>query len=189
MTDIKQNKPETKQADEKNKEGKSPQNKKAGGLKSLIFFGIMILAYIVLYIFYPEKTYNAIVYVIGIIKEILPILLFVYVFMFAFSFINEKKLKAYIEKAPAAAKYLLLSALGTLSHGPIFAWYPFLKELYQKGISKGAVGTFLYSRGIKLTLLPMLVSFFDLKFAVILTITTLLFSIIEGIVIDLTEKG
>jgi len=189
MTDMQQKSIQTKKTDEKVRDNKSPQQKKKGSKKSLIFFGIMVFIYIILYIFYPEKTYKAIIYVISIIKEILPILLFVYIFMLGFSFINEQKLKAYIEKAPPAIKYLLLSVLGTLSHGPIFAWYPFLKELNQKGISKGAIGTFLYSRGIKLTLLPMLISFFDIKFAVILTVVILVFSIIEGVFIDLTEKN
>ncbi len=168
---------------------KKGQQKKGSNKKSLIFFGVMVIIYVVLYFISPDKTLNSIKYVLNIIKEILPILILVYIFMLGFAFINEQKLKASIEKAPMAIKYMLMSALGTLSHGPIYAWYPFLKELNKKGLSKGAMGTFLYARGIKLTLLPMLVSFFDLKFAVILTITTLLFSIIEGIIIDLTCKS
>ena len=189
MTNMKNENNEFKDKQgKKEKENKNKAQKKSSK-KSLIFLGIMILIYVILYFLYPEKTFNAILYVIEIIKEILPILLFVYVFMVAFAFINEKKLKEYIQKAPMFVKYILLSLLGTLSHGPIYAWYPLLKELNQKGISKGAIGTFLYSRGIKLTLLPMLVSFFDLKYAIILTITTLIFSLIEGIVIDLTCKN
>jgi uncharacterized membrane protein YraQ (UPF0718 family) len=60
-----------------------------------------------------------------------------------------------------------------------------LKDLRKKGLSQGTIATFLYARGIKLTLLPMLVSFFDLKFAIILTVTTFVFAIIEGLIIDL----
>ena len=169
-------------------DNKKPKQKKTSNKKSLVFFVIMIVIYIILYFIYPEKTLNSLKYVFNIIKEILPILLLVYIFMLGFAFINEQKLKTYIEKAPMALKYLLMSALGTLSHGPIYAWYPFLKELNKKGLSMGTMGTFLYSRGIKLVLLPMLVSFFDIKYAIILTVTTLVFSIIEGIIIDLTCK-
>jgi uncharacterized membrane protein YraQ (UPF0718 family) len=124
-------------------------------------------------------------YVGKIIIEILPILVFVYVFMVVFNFIDEKKMKAKIDGAPNGMKYLLMGGLGTLSHGPIYAWYPLLKDLKKKGLSQGTIATFLYARGIKLTLLPMLVSFFDLKFAIILTVTTFVFAIIEGLIIDL----
>ncbi|RXV59396.1 hypothetical protein DWB64_16155 [Fusibacter sp. A1] len=116
----------------------------------------MILTYVLFYALSPDKTVRAFNYVSKILLEVLPILAMVYVFMLGFSFINEKKLKKTIEKAPMLLKYTLMSLLGTLSHGPIYAWYPFLNELHGKGLSKGTMGTFLYARGIKLTLLPML---------------------------------
>lgn len=170
----------------KSKQEKQGQKNKKSNKNSLIFLGVMVAMYILLFIASPDKTMGAIQYVSKIFKEIIPILILVYVFMVGFAFINEKKLKKTIESAPAALKYTLMGALGTLSHGPIYAWYPFLKELNKKGLSKGTMGTFLYARGIKLTLLPMLISFFDLKFVVILTITTFIFSILEGLIIDLT---
>ena len=169
---------------------KTNKKKKNTNKGSYIFLAVMVIAYVVLYIVSPDKTLDALLYVLNIIKEILPILLMVYVFMLAFSFINEKKLRATIEKAPMALKYVLMGALGTLSHGPIYAWYPFLKDLNEKGLSQGTVGTFLYARGIKLTLLPMLVSFFNLKYVIVLTITLFIFSLMEGILLDLRiRKG
>ncbi|MCK5812468.1 MAG: hypothetical protein KAG94_06180 [Clostridiales bacterium] len=167
-----------------NQKGQKGQKKKKNSKIPLIFLGVMVLTYIGLYFIDSIKTVAALNYVIGIVLEILPILLIVYVIMVLFSLLDEKKLKQTIEKAPKLLKYILMSILGTISHGPIYAWYPFLKDLNEKGLSKGPIGTFLYSRGIKLTLIPMLVSFFDVKFVVILTITTLIFSVFEGFLID-----
>jgi uncharacterized membrane protein YraQ (UPF0718 family) len=155
--------------------------------KNIYFLISMVIIYIILGIFDFDKTMDAFKYALNIIITVIPILLFVYVFMVAMSFLNEKKLRKTIVQSPTILKYVLMSILGTLSHGPIYAWYPFLQELNKKGVSKGNVSSFLYARGIKLTLLPMLISFFDLKFAIILTIITFLFSIIQGLLIDLTE--
>ncbi len=162
--------------------------KKNKSSKSVYFFMSMVLLYIVLWFFNPTKVIDAGHYVLDITIDIIPILVFVYVFMVGMSFLNEKKLRKTIEKSSSFAKYFLMSVLGTLSHGPIYAWYPFLKDLNEKGVSKGNVSAFLYSRGIKLTLLPMLIAFFDFKFALVLTIVTFLFAIIQGILVDLTEK-
>lgn len=153
--------------------------------KSNYFLVLMLTAYGVLYLIDPDKTTSAMVYVLGILKDIVPILVLIYVFMLLLSFIHEKKLRSTIEKSPMLLKYVMMSILGTLSHGPIYAWYPFLNTLHEKGVTKGHVASFLYARGIKLTLIPMLVSFFDFKFAIILTAVTFLFAIVEGILIDL----
>ena len=185
--------------DNKNKSNSQQQNKNQSPsqldkkkppstIKSKIFFALMLLSYLLLYFVYPIKVEAAFLYVFGIIRELLPILVLVYIFMVLFSLVNEKKLKKIVEGSPMLLQYVIMSLLGTLSHGPIYAWYPFLKALNQKGISKGTIATFLYARGIKLTLLPMLIAFFDLKFVILLTITTLFFSIIEGIIIDFTSK-
>ncbi|MBN2795926.1 MAG: permease [Clostridia bacterium] len=164
---------------------KNKQNNK----NSLFFMIGMLVIYIVLYALGDDKINDAIVYVYEILKDLLPILVLVYVFMAAMSFMNEKKLRKTIEKAPSWFKYVMMSVLGTLSHGPIYAWYPFLKDLNEKGISKGNAASFLYARGIKLTLLPMLISFFDFKFAMILSVVTFIFALIQGIMIDLTVKN
>lgn len=163
--------------------------KQAKPVKSTIFFISMLGLYSILYLISPEKMMSAIQYVAAIVWDILPILVLVYLFMFGMSFLNEKKLKKNIERAPSLVKYILMSLLGTLSHGPIYAWYPFLNDLHDKGISKGNVAAFLYARGIKLTLLPMLVAFFDLKYAVVLTSVTFSFAIIQGFMMDLTSHS
>jgi uncharacterized membrane protein YraQ (UPF0718 family) len=176
---------ESYQKQEANKPNQQKQKKKS---KSPYFMTMMLALYGVLYFVDQDKVVSGIKYVYEIFKDLLPILVLVYVFMVAMSFMNEKKLRKTIEKSPSIVKYIMMSVLGTLSHGPIYAWYPFLKDLNEKGISKGNVGSFLYARGIKLTLLPMLVSFFDLKFAIILSIITFVFAILQGMLIDMTSK-
>lgn len=150
-------------------------------MKFLIF---MIISYALFFIFDFDRAGLAFEYVWSILVELLPILLLVYIFMFLNTFVKEKKLKKFIQTAPIVVQYILMSLLGTLSHGPIYAWYPLLEDFHKKGISYGHIASFLYARGIKLTLLPMLVLYFDLKYAIILTIVLFTFSVVEGYLIN-----
>ena len=131
---------------------------------------------------------DAMAYVLGIVIEIIPILILVYVFMVAFTFIKPNHLKKMIQESHPVLRYLLMGILGTLSHGPIYAWYPFLKDLYEKGLTKGSIGAFLYARGIKLTLIPLFISFFGLKYVLLFMVFLFIFSLVEGFFLDLFLK-
>ncbi|MEA2074619.1 MAG: hypothetical protein U9O85_02630 [Euryarchaeota archaeon] len=52
--------------------------------------------------------------------------------------------------------FLAISA-GIISHGPIYIWYPLLKELRDRGMRSGLIAAFMYSRAIKIPLLPYIV--------------------------------
>lgn len=175
---------------QENKAGKG--SNKGNGKKSLkqrlILPAIVLAIYIVLAMFNPEKILKSVRYSTNILMSVLPILLLVLLFMFLFNLIDEKKLRKVMENSPQFAQYMVMTILGTLSHGPIYAWYPLMKEFHNKGISYGSVASFLYARGIKLTLLPILVSYFGLKFTIILTVYMLVFSYMQGILIDILMK-
>jgi len=47
-----------------------------------------------------------------------------------------------------------------LSHGPVCAWYTFLAEIREKGVSNGRVATFLYARAVKIPLLAAMIFYF-----------------------------
>lgn len=149
-----------------------------------IFLSIIALFYGILYFFNPIKSKEAFLYASNVFKEVMPILLLIYVFMVFFNFIPEKKLKSQITKSSKMLKYIIMSLLGMLSHGPIYAWYPLMTQFKQKGVSLGSIGAFLYARGIKLTLLPLLIHYFGLNFTIILTIVMLFASLAQAVVID-----
>jgi uncharacterized membrane protein YraQ (UPF0718 family) len=163
----------------------NPGKKKKRPKQKLILPAIVLILYIVLAFVNPGNILEATGYSLKILISVLPILLLVLLFMFLFNLIDEKKLKKVIENSPQFIQYMVMTFLGTFSHGPIYAWYPLMKEFHDKGISYGSVASFLYARGIKLTLMPILVSYFGLKFTIILTVYMLVFSYIQGILVDL----
>jgi len=161
------------------------KNKKKSNKYSFIFLGIVLIIYIVLGIYNSSDTVEAIKYSINLFKTIIPVLLLVLVFMFLFNLIDEKKLKGIIEKSPKSIQYFIMTLLGTVSHGPIYAWYPLMKTFHGKGVNYGPIASFLYSRGIKLAMLPSLIAYFGLKYTIILTFNMVVFAIIIGLSVDL----
>ncbi len=175
--------------DNNNKRNKENQsNKKKPKKYSFIFLGIVIIIYIILGSVNSNNTFEAIKYSINLFKTLIPVLSLVLVFMFLFNLIDEKKLKGVIEKSPHSIQYFIMTLLGTVSHGPIYAWYPLMKTFHGKGVSYGPIASFLYSRGIKLAMLPSLVAYFGLKYTIILTSNMIIFAIIMGLSVDLLIK-
>jgi uncharacterized membrane protein YraQ (UPF0718 family) len=90
---------------------------------------------------------------------------------------------------------ILSTAAGVLSMGPIYAWYPLLKGLREKGASDFHLANFLSNRAVKPFLLPLMVFYFGWVFTLALTVLTisgaLLVAAVVGLVADTerTEAG
>lgn len=87
-------------------------------------------------------------------------------------------------KDPGIKKWIFVIIGGILSTGPIYMWYPLLADLREKGISNGFIAAFLYSRAIKIPLLPVIILYFSLKYVITLSIVMIGFSIIQGIAVN-----
>ncbi|MCD4760483.1 hypothetical protein K8R42_01155 [bacterium] len=117
--------------------------------------------------------------------KILPNLLSAFILIFLFNyFLDNQKIKEYLTTKLTWKKYLLTASLGILSSGPIYFWYPFLADLKDHGLSDGLVSVFLYNRAIKIPLIPVMLFYFSLKFIILITILMIIFSIINGIIIN-----
>ncbi len=71
----------------------------------------------------------------------------------------------------AGIKGLVLSTgVGILSMGPIYAWYPFVKTLREKGGSNFHAANFLSNRAVKPAMVPVMVAYFGWRFTFVFTI-------------------
>lgn len=73
--------------------------------------------------------------------------------------------------------------------GPIYAWYPLLKELRNKGAENSLIAIFLGNRAVKPLLMPVLISYFGWAYALILTGLTVLGSLAVGYTTDALVTG
>lgn len=161
--------------------------KKSGNKKNygLYFLLLVVLLYFVLYLFKPQGTLESAIASGNLLLKIAPILLMVVAFMGAVNyFITPQRISNYVGKGSGARGWLLALITGIISHGPIYAWYPLLKDLREQGMRNSLIAVFLYNRAIKIPLLPVMIYYFGWLFVVILTVYMLLASIAGGKLVE-----
>ncbi|HEC95326.1 MAG TPA: permease [Thermoplasmatales archaeon] len=151
----------------------------------LCFLGFVLILYIILFFFNTEKTYGSLQVSLNIIVQILPIL-FLVIFLIGVSnyFLKPKTVLKYLGKESGVKGWLLAITMGIVSHGPIYTWYPLLKELRNHGMRTGLLAVFLYNRAVKIPLLPIMIYYFGVVFVVVLTVYMIIASVIEGKLIE-----
>ncbi|MFW6120915.1 MAG: permease [Petrotogales bacterium] len=152
------------------------------------FLAIVILLYFVLSFFNSEKIYRALHASLNIIIQILPVLILVIFLMGIVNyFLKPKMVSKYLGGESGIKGWFLVISMGILSHGPIYVWYPFLKELRDHGMRTGLVAAFLYNRAIKIPLLPIMIYYFGIGFVILLSIYMIIGSVIEGKILEVID--
>jgi uncharacterized membrane protein YraQ (UPF0718 family) len=145
------------------------------------FLAFVVVLYITLFILNPDRTNNSLKISGNILLRLIPLLLAVILFMGIMNyFFKSKEIVKYLGKESGMTGWFIAAVAGILSHGPIYIWYPVLKDFHQKGMRPAFMGVFLYNRAIKIPLLPVLVYYFSLEFAILLMIWMILASFVEG---------
>ncbi len=162
--------------------------RKEGGSKrnyGLYFLFAVLLLYFFLYLFKPQGALESAIASVNLLLRIAPILLVVVVFMGAVNyFVTPYKISRYVGKGSGAKGWSLALITGIISHGPIYAWYPLLKDLREQGMRNGLLAVFLYNRAIKIPLLPVMVYYFGWEFVVLLTVYMLVASVAGGKLVE-----
>lgn len=104
-------------------------------------------------------------------------------------FVSPENVRKYLGKSAGLKRWLIAVAGGIISTGPIYMWYPMLRQLRKKGVKYGFIATFLYNRAVKPPLIPMIILYFGLKYTVVLTIVMIIISIVQGIIFEKIEGG
>lgn len=160
----------------------NPSTKSKG---QIYFLVSTIIIFIVLTLINAQKGLETLIYLKNILIKVIPILLLVFALTFVVNYlVKPKKLIKYLGKDSKYKGWMIAIVSGILSSGPIYMWYPLLKELKDKGMRIGLVATFLYNRAIKIPLLPLLIVYFGLKYSIVLLIMMIIFSILQGLTIE-----
>ena len=83
---------------------------------------------------------------------------------------------------------MLSAAAGIISMGPVYAWYPLLKELREKGAANSLMAIFINSRAVKPFLLPVMISYFGVRYVMVLTLVTMAGTIVAGYITGILSK-
>jgi len=157
---------------------------KKQGKSKWYFLIIILIIYLILLLTNYSAFITSIQFFMNLIKKVILSLIIVFFLIFVVDyFVNQKSIiKHFNEKSKIKWLYALIGA--TIASGPPYLWYPLLKNLNEKGISKGIIACFLYSRSIKIPYLPLLIFYFGFKYTIILSITMMVMGVIQGLIID-----
>ncbi|MBN1258555.1 hypothetical protein JXA05_02250 [Candidatus Peregrinibacteria bacterium] len=150
-----------------------------------IFLGIVVLLYGAVLVFDPQLIKPAIKFSLDIFLKIIPVFILIYVMMVIVNaFISPSWVSRMAGRSAGAKRWVIAIVGGILSTGPIYMWYPLLKQLREKGVSYGFMASFLYNRAIKLPLLPLIIYYFSWRFTVVLTLVMVAASLLQGILLE-----
>jgi uncharacterized membrane protein YraQ (UPF0718 family) len=133
----------------------------------------------------PFVVMQAFHFFVSILLKVIPVLAVVFVVMSVSGvLLNAKKLTNKVPGKGGIKGWLIAIAGGIISSGPIYMWYPLLAQLREKGVSSGFLACFMYNRAIKIPLLPLLVAYFSLGYAITLTLVMIVMSLIQGMTLN-----
>ena len=150
-----------------------------------IFFIVVAVFYLILLSVNFPLAKDTFFKFFELLQKIIPVFILVFIFIFLSNlFLDSKKIAKFIGKSAGIKGWLISIIAGILSVGPIYMWYPLLADLKEKGMKESFIAVFLYNRAVKIPLLPMMIYYFGAAFVVILTFYMILFSIINGLLVD-----
>ncbi|MFW6134227.1 MAG: permease [Elusimicrobiota bacterium] len=162
--------------------------KKEKNIKGIWFLVFTAAVYILLFILLPSKTSRALSSSLKIFLKIIPIIAAVIIFTAVINyFISPRKIAKYMGRGSGIKGWLIAAGAGILSHGPVYFWYPLIKDLSEKGMTRGHTAVFLYNRAVKIPLIPIMVHYFGIKFVIVLSFYTIAGSFILGLIMNLLE--
>ena len=172
---------------------KKSQGSMRGTLQSpryMLIFPLVVLAiYGILFVLIPEQALVAIRNSGEVCLNILLPLVLVFMVMLALNlFVKPAQIVRLLGSSSNIKGILLSVAAGIVSMGPIYVWYPLLKELREKGASNMPIAVFLYNRAVKPFLLPVMIAYFGWLYVIILTFLTVLASVVNGYFVAILAK-
>jgi len=153
------------------------------GIGAWLFLIIVLLIYGVIALIDFELISVAIADFIKLLDKMLSVLIIVFILIFIINLLLEPSwIKKYLGRRSGIKGWITAIVGGILSTGPIYAWYALLRDLRQKGMKSSLIAVFLYSRAVKLPLLPLLVHYFGMMYTIVLVSYLIIFSVISGLV-------
>mgnify|MGYP001127149442 CR=1 FL=1 len=172
------------------KPGGKPNPRSPKSVARMLLFPAAILAvYGILFAVMPDKASSALRSSGNIFRSmLLPVAAVFLLMMLLNLFLKPAQIARFLGKAAGIKGIVLSAAAGIISTGPIYAWYPLLKDMRERGAGNSLIAIFLHNRAVKPFLLPIMITYFGWVYVVTLTVLTVLASVIIGYTIGALVK-
>ena len=153
-------------------------------------FPVAVIAlYGILFFFSPDTVCVALSSSGNVFVKILFPLSLVFILLLALNvFLKPGHIVKYIGRGAGMKGVFLSVTSGIISMGPIYAWYPLLRDLREKGADTSFIAIFLGNRAVKPFLLPVMISYFGWKYALLLIVFTCIGSVAAGYTVGFFVK-
>jgi uncharacterized membrane protein YraQ (UPF0718 family) len=159
---------------------------RAGGLwKMAIFPVVVVLLYVVLYLIMPARTGRALAASGQILVQVALPLCIAFVLMVVLNlFVKPAHVSRFLGTGAGLRGVAISTLAGMISTGPIYAWYPLMKDLRERGASNFHVANFLGNRAVKPFLLPIMVFYFGWGYTVVLNLLLIAGAILIAVLVS-----
>jgi uncharacterized membrane protein YraQ (UPF0718 family) len=141
----------------------------------------MVIVYLLIFLLSPVVFGGLAQLFLKLSIELIPALVALYALIFFINLLlGPRKITRHLGKGSGLRGLLIATTAGIISTGPIYAWYPLLANLREKGMTDNLITIFLYNRAVIIPLLPMTIYYFGLEFTITLTALMIAFSVLNG---------
>jgi len=149
--------------------------------RMFLFPIVLLVIYAILFFVSPDKAEQAIKSSGNVFLGMLvPLFLVFFIMLLINLFLKPAAVAKFLGKGSGVKGIVLSAVAGIISTGPIYAWYPLLKDLRDKGAGESSIAIFLYNRAVKPFLLPVMIGYFGWLYVITLIILTILASVVVG---------
>jgi uncharacterized membrane protein YraQ (UPF0718 family) len=161
------------------------EEKKKGSIKgSWFFLAAVLVLYLLVFSFSSQQALNAVTIDLRIILQMaLPLFIAFIIMVMINLYVGPEKILDLLGKRVGIRGLLFSSLAGIISMGPIYAWYPMLKGLREKGVPIFYLSNFLGNRAIKPFQLPLMISFFGWTYTILFNTLAWILSIIVSYIL------
>jgi len=161
-------------------------NSFSGGKKFLLS---ILVIYLAVAVFNFHTAEAAVISFLKMFGKIIPILGIVFVAMIAINmFFTRERTDKYLGSKSGIMGWIYAVISGILLLGPPYVIYPLLGQLKKRGMRNAFLAIVLYNRNVKIPFLPPLIYYFGVKYTVVLSIYIIVFSILNGLLLEALLK-
>lgn len=146
--------------------------------------GVLML-HVVVRIIHTAYSSESLDYFVAVLIRLLPAFGVMFLLLWLFNlFARPQQITRYLGLHSGSKGWMLAIVSGVVSMGSTYLWYPLLRDLKISGMRTSLLASFLYSRAVKIPMLPFMVHYFGTLYTVLFVLNVLLFSIASGLMME-----
>lgn len=152
------------------------------------FLAAMVILHLLVHWLSPDLGTASLARFLSTLKTLLPLFGVMFVLLWLFNlFVRPGRVAQRIGRASGVRGWVLAIGAGVLSMGPMYLWYPVLAGLRARGLRPALAAAFLYSRAVKIPMLPFMAHYFGAAYTALFVLCILAFSVVSGAAMDWTR--